>query len=151
MSQAKGFADLAPDSIADHGPRRYPARHRHAKTRRGSRRVVNSEQGIAAGLTLIEDAPELGSGAQSSRFGQAPRSGHGMDQRLLVAASRLRPLARRALMMARPEAVAMRARKPCRRARLSLLGWNVRFMTLNLLEKVKIGLQLGSVKAAAGS
>jgi hypothetical protein len=28
----------------------------------------------------------------------------------------------------RPSAVAMRARKPCVRARLSLLGWKVRFM-----------------------
>lgn len=35
---------------------------------------------------------------------------------------RLRPLARRALITARPPRVAMRARKPCRRARFRLLG-----------------------------
>ena len=37
----------------------------------------------------------------------------------------LRPLARRALMMARPDAVAMRARKPWVRTRLMRLGWKV--------------------------
>lgn len=41
---------------------------------------------------------------------------------------RLRPLARRALMILRPPTVFMRARKPWLRARLRLLGWNVRFM-----------------------
>ena len=35
---------------------------------------------------------------------------------------RLRPLARRALIMARPPRVDMRARKPCRRARFKRLG-----------------------------
>jgi hypothetical protein len=36
--------------------------------------------------------------------------------------SRLRPLARRRAMMRRPPTVAMRARKPCRRLRIRLLG-----------------------------
>ena len=40
---------------------------------------------------------------------------------------RLRPLSRRALMIARPERVRMRARKPCLRARRRLFGWKVRF------------------------
>ena len=50
---------------------------------------------------------------------------------------RLRPLARRALRMARPLRVAMRARKPCRRARFKRLGWKVRFIskTSYLFEK----------------
>jgi len=41
-----------------------------------------------------------------------------------------RPLARRRLSTSRPALVAMRARKPCVRARLMRLGWNVRFMSL---------------------
>src|ERR1700728_3938273 len=40
---------------------------------------------------------------------------------------RLRPLARRRANTSRPFLVAIRARKPCRRARTSLLGWYVRF------------------------
>jgi len=43
--------------------------------------------------------------------------------------SRARPLARRAFRIRRPPLVAIRARKPCVRARLILLGWNVRFMS----------------------
>jgi hypothetical protein len=39
----------------------------------------------------------------------------------------VRPLARRALRMARPARVFMRARKPCLRARRRLFGWYVRF------------------------
>jgi hypothetical protein len=35
----------------------------------------------------------------------------------------LRPFARRAANTRRPPGVAMRARKPCRRLRISLLGW----------------------------
>lgn len=51
----------------------------------------------------------------ASRGGQADR--------------RARPLARRALITRRPPLVAMRARKPWRRLRLILLGWNVLFIT----------------------
>jgi len=48
---------------------------------------------------------------------------------LVLAANDLRPRLRRALMTRRPPLVAMRARKPCVRRRLILLGWNVRFMS----------------------
>ncbi len=47
--------------------------------------------------------------------------------------SRARPLWRRARTIARPARVRMRSRKPCRLARLRLLGWYVRF-TFCLLE-----------------
>ena len=40
---------------------------------------------------------------------------------------RTRPLRRRALRIARPARVELRWRKPCRLARLRLLGWKVRF------------------------
>ena len=43
-------------------------------------------------------------------------------------ASRLRPFLRRACRIALPECVRIRARKPCVRLRLRLLGWNVRFI-----------------------
>lgn len=43
----------------------------------------------------------------------------------------LRPSRRRLLMIARPSLVAIRARKPWRRARTSWDGWYVRFMTSN--------------------
>jgi len=42
--------------------------------------------------------------------------------------SRFLPLARRALSIRRPALVRIRARKPCRRLRLMLLGWYVRFI-----------------------
>jgi hypothetical protein len=50
----------------------------------------------------------------------------------LQTASRARPLARRALMTARPPRVFMRSRKPCVRARRVLEGWYVRFMAIRL-------------------
>src|SRR6185312_10875765 len=58
----------------------------------------------------------------------ARQSGRGHHRYAAYGIRRLRPLARRALMTLRPSAVAIRARKPCVRARLSLLGWKVRFM-----------------------
>ena len=39
-----------------------------------------------------------------------------------------RPFARRALITARPARVFIRALKPCRRFRLTSLGWKVRFI-----------------------
>jgi hypothetical protein len=49
-----------------------------------------------------------------------------------VTVNRLRPLARRRLMTLRPPGVSMRARKPCVRFLLILLGWYVRFIQLLL-------------------
>ena len=43
---------------------------------------------------------------------------------------RFLPLARRAFNIRRPALVRMRARKPCRRLRLMLLGWYVRFINV---------------------
>lgn len=48
-------------------------------------------------------------------------------------ASCARPFARRLFRICRPALVAMRARNPWFRARLSLLGWKVRFMCLACL------------------
>jgi hypothetical protein len=54
-------------------------------------------------------------------------------------ARRLRPLARRAAITARPPRVFMRVKKPCVRARLTLEGWYVRFMMV--LQATKLPLQ----------
>lgn len=52
-------------------------------------------------------------------------------------AKRLRPLARRRLMIARPFLVRMRTKKPCVRFRRVVLGWYVLFITVLLWKKVK--------------
>ena len=44
---------------------------------------------------------------------------------------RFRPFARRELKMARPARVSIRARKPCVRLRLRLLGWKVRLLIVD--------------------
>jgi len=56
--------------------------------------------------------------------------GHHMRRQkaLTQTANRLRPLARLALMTARPPRVFMRTKKPCVRARRVFDGWYVRFM-----------------------
>lgn len=46
----------------------------------------------------------------------------------VYAESDLRPRLRRARITLRPPGVALRAKKPCRRARTRLLGWKVRFI-----------------------
>jgi hypothetical protein len=63
---------------------------------------------------------------QRLRRGRAERTGH--VQRVDTDRRR-RPLARRRLMTARPFLVAMRARKPCVRMRLVLLGFRSPFFT----------------------
>jgi hypothetical protein len=74
----------------------------------------------------------------SARTGSG-ESAHQAERRFL-------PLARRALITARPARVAMRARKPCLRARFRRLGWNVRFIDPFLSIRGLAG--LGSVVAS---
>ena len=70
------------------------------------RRNLRSEQALSgAKPSAGRFAPDMG--AAGSRYG----------------IRRLRPLARRRARTLRPSAVAMRARKPCVRTRLILLGW----------------------------
>jgi hypothetical protein len=85
-------------------------------------RDVHGEQGSAGpsaaegGLELLAPAHPLGGrqhGALLDCSGQADSSE--------------RPLRRRAVRIARPARVRMRARNPCVRARRRLLGWKVRF------------------------
>jgi hypothetical protein len=69
--------------------------------------------------------PHSGSGSPKVRPTLQPLHGQASLERVSArhALSRLRPCARRAATTLRPPFVAMRARKPCRRLRTSLLGW----------------------------
>src|SRR5699024_10205956 len=128
--QAKGLAYAAAYTIAIDRLVRHSARHGHAETRLVGRNEVHPEEFVTAGATTGKNRLELRTAEQACSSGQALPPWHlPADYRPGLAARRLRPLARRALMIARPDLVAMRARKPWRRRRLILLGWNVRFMT----------------------
>jgi hypothetical protein len=84
------------------------------------------------GGIVEEGAPEgLGSDRASGSCQrlERPASADRPDQ----AESRVRPLSRLALMIARPARVRMRARKPCLRARRRVFGWNVRFTGFSTL------------------
>ena len=77
---------------------------------------------------VVEYGLILGSGKKSVLAGKSLGCRHcylsqeGRVKRLAQAANRLRPLARRAARILRPFLVAMRARKPWARLRLSTLG-----------------------------
>ena len=105
--------ELAPQPIASRG-RADRAADREGDAQRDRRGIV--EKGAPQGL---------GSGRATGACQglERPASADPPDQ----AESRVRPLSRLALMIARPARVRMRARKPCLRARRRVLGWNVRF------------------------
>jgi hypothetical protein len=91
-------------------------------------------------------AQPLVGGQEIGAPGQYPdRRRIGLDQ----ADSFLRPRARRARRMFRPPTVAVRARKPWRRARTRLLGWKVRFIE-RILERRKESPQQATVKSGVG-
>jgi len=71
---------------------------------------------------VTESAPLPKRGGEILAPGNAARPGQALPD-AIQADSRARPLARRALSTARPPLVLMRARNPCVRLRLSLLGW----------------------------
>ena len=76
-----------------------------------------------------------------------------LKSRSFYADNRLRPLARRLLIIARPDFVFIRARKPWVRLRLMLLGWNVLLLIFNNLNNVSSSFLcwLYNVLAAAGT
>jgi hypothetical protein len=73
---------------------------------------------------ILEDAPVM------LRREQALPTAEGRSRQRFrrYGVRRARPLARRDWMTLRPLRVAIRARKPCVRARLMRLGWKVRFI-----------------------
>ena len=66
----------------------------------------------------------------------------GLRRKTAQTANRLRPLARLALMMARPPRVFIRTKKPWVRARRVFEGWYVRFMVCLSGSKVNRALSL---------
>ena len=82
---------------------------------------------LAAGAVL-HDRSEVGRPAHAVHRGQH-RTG---TSRPAQADSSLRPLRRRAAMIARPARVRIRSRKPCVFARRRLFGWKVRLLTVGL-------------------
>lgn len=74
------------------------------------------EVAVGGALRLSKDSGVISSRQEPLTPREAP------GYRNCQEASRTRPFARRALMILRPDLVAMRARKPCVRTRLRLLG-----------------------------
>lgn len=87
--------------------------------------------------TFPEHLLEVVAFLQTLRRGKRFTSDGVQRQPRTQALSLARPLARRALMTARPPRVRMRARKPCVRFLLISLGWNVRFMWVTLSEPIR--------------
>lgn len=123
--QAEKFARHAFHPVARDGGFYRGLGHREAQTRIPALIAARHDlQGIVPGATgVLEYAPVLFWLIQpaAARVTRA-------RQNVVYALRRLRPLARRALITARPPGVAMRARKPWVRLRLIMLGWNVLFM-----------------------
>ena len=146
-SSAKGAqAPLGP--VAGHGIANLAAgRESEANARAGGIALVKVPTHLHDHARLCRSSPRCRDGKKfrpprQSAKGRRSRVPFGIDGHAhLVSAGRwrrrrspngqalrrLRPLARRLARMRRPAAVAMRARKPCRRLRTILLGWNGRF------------------------
>jgi hypothetical protein len=114
--------ELALDPVAVYGVADRPAHHEPGPNRLGivpqTRMHHHGRRGSAHAAT--NHVTELSGPTQPVRSRE-----HGRDQ----AASRARPLRRRAPTMARPARVRMRRRKPCVLCRRRLFGWNVRLVT----------------------
>jgi hypothetical protein len=86
--------------------------------------TLDDEKRIRVPLAPLPRAIELGGGVEFLTGLQSVTPGRNFTrQRFSVTARRLRPLARRRFRTWRPFFVAMRARNPCVRLRLILLGW----------------------------
>jgi len=118
LLSAKHFADLPLDPVAPDRLRCHA--RRHADPEAGAQKIVRGDAHlknvIAESASLPECCSEFFSPGDAARPGEAVPDAIQGD-------SRARPFARRALSTARPPLVLMRARKPCVRLRLSLLGW----------------------------
>ena len=121
----KRLAHMAFDAIPDDGLGTHLARHRDPDARATG--VVGARIGVKQGASK-QRACAQHAAKQAWRNDTASARKLAARRAQCYALSLRRPLARRALSTARPEAVAMRARKPCVRLRLMTLGWNVRFM-----------------------
>jgi hypothetical protein len=139
LVQPKGFASQAFDAIACHGCAEGASRNRQPQPRMtfiiGQNR--QTEKRVAQSLAALPKGTKFGRLMQSlarlerQPLGQCRRSLESPDLKRQGQSS-LRPFARRRASNARPLLVAMRARKPCVRARCKLLGLKVRFIALLL-------------------
>ena len=93
---------------------------------------VNYEQASDLLDAVLVDLLEIGS------IIQRPPLATVSIRHCIYAEMRLRPLARLRLSTRRPALVDMRLRKPWRRARFKLLGWNVRFTDLSFVHLVLV-------------
>ncbi len=119
LMHAERFSDLTFDAVARDSLARYPARHGDTETGLAfTRRGLYHEEPIALAVASAFDRGEFGRAAEPLAARQTKASA-----RKIYTLSRARPLARRALITARPPAVRIRALKPCVRLRLSTLGW----------------------------
>jgi len=96
--------------------RRMPADD-DSETGLSTRRAVSAQDDKKLSLSLCRKR------TRELRLSAQPRFAGQTEARRLQTAKRARPLARRALITARPPRVFMRSRKPCVRARRVLEGW----------------------------
>lgn len=116
LCEPEGFLDDPPHAVARHGVADGTDRHRQSEARCTEIVRPESHAEVIVGDTLARalDLLEVGTAAQPALRGKG-EPGQGV--------SFLRPFARRRARTFWPFFVAMRARKPCVRARLTLLGW----------------------------
>ncbi len=126
-SHTEEFAQSSFHTISDHSLPE-PTGHRNAQPGPATAgwRADHDKMGAVPALTSTLQREKISAGQQTSGFGQPVRPTAGSQPRAsfggIVTVRRLRPLARRLLMTARPAAVLMRTRKPCVRLRRRLLG-----------------------------
>jgi hypothetical protein len=118
LLSAEHFADLPFDPVARDGLWRHA--RRHADPEAGALKIVSGDAHLENVVTESAALPECCGEFLSP--GDAARPGEALPG-AIQGESRARPFARRALSTARPPLVLMRARNPCVRLRLSLLGW----------------------------
>jgi len=131
--RAEGLANQASQAIA---PDRVAGRadadgHPEPGLARFIVHALHDEQSIAQTLSYPSHTLEVCGAVEFLAGPQPVTPGRKVTlQRRSVTARRLRPFARRRFRIWRPFFVAMRARKPCVRLRLILLGWYVRFVAM---------------------
>lgn len=159
LVHAEGLSHRSFDPVSARGEPAVFSCYGEAQARAGSAVVApqDGEVSIAASSCVLENTAKGGSVGQAIRSGEAGGVFHPPGDRFdrnrrrkRYGVSRVRPLARRRLRMARPAFVAMRARKPCVRARLILLGWNVRFIA-DLPDCLRSGLSPARKRAGKGT
>lgn len=134
LVQPKGFSREPLDAVAGHRGAERARGYRQPKARTACLIPENrqTEKRIGQTPAALTNGPKFGRTVQAlARLEPQPLVKRRCRYRIRVGRqgqSFLRPLARRRASTRRPLLVAMRARKPCVRARCKLLGLNVRFI-----------------------